>query len=140
LRVRHGDFPFPSSRKVFPVDTGGMTANPPSVDLLSKALEASLTRHQAISQNLANVNTPGYRAVEVQFEQQLADALKLGLPYDQVQPQVKPSAGLMARADGNNVDIDREIGQLGKNTVMYQTLTQVLASQLGMLRSAITGR
>jgi flagellar basal body rod protein FlgB len=48
--------------------------------------------------------------------------------------------GLPVRADGNNVDIDKEIGQLGKNETLQQTIIHVLARKLAMMESAITGR
>ena len=47
---------------------------------------------------------------------------------------------LQSRQDGNNVDIDMELAKLTKNALKYQTFTQLLASKLGMYRSAISGR
>jgi flagellar basal-body rod protein FlgB len=44
------------------------------------------------------------------------------------------------RADGNTVDIDVEMGQLTKNALLYQAASTILASRLGTLRSAISGR
>jgi len=118
-----------------------MSAPISQFELVAKALEAAALRHQVISNNIANVNTPGYQALEVSFEEQLSRAMMLELEtLDQLSPEVRRAEGLAMRNDGNNVDIDREIGKLGKNSVTYQTLVQVLASQMGMLRSAISGR
>ncbi len=111
-------------------------------DLLNKLLDASELRHRVISQNVANVNTPGYHRLAVSFEEELADRLRSAgdVNIDGMTPSVYEEQGLIVRADGNNVDIDKEMGQLNKNALLYQTYAQVLASRLSMMRSAITGR
>ena len=53
-------------------------------------------------------------------------------------PRAARKSGL--HADGNNVDIDLEMGRLQKNTLLYRVYTQILAVQLGQMRSAIGGR
>ncbi len=110
-------------------------------DLLSQLLRASEVRHQVISQNLANVNTASYKRKTVHFEDQLAQQLQRGstLSAASIQPEIVTERGLPERADGNNVDIDMEIGELQRNGLLYQTYTQVLASQFGAMRRAISG-
>ena len=54
-------------------------------------------------------------------------------------PEVVATPGLTARADGNNVDIDREIGQLNKNAMLQQTYVQLLSTYLEQMRLAIQG-
>lgn len=119
-----------------------MSVTPSQIDLLSQLLDSAQLRNRVISQNVANVNTPGYRALDVSFEEQLAKTLSsLGdAKALDTQPQVHEVSGLRVRADGNNVDIDREMGQLSKNTLFYQTYSQILASKLSTMRSAITGQ
>ena len=55
-------------------------------------------------------------------------------------PQVAPGSGGTVRADGNNVDIDMEIGRLQKNSMLFELYAQVLSVQLAQYRSAIQGR
>ncbi|MGB6044913.1 MAG: flagellar basal body rod protein FlgB [Pirellulales bacterium] len=119
-----------------------MSVIPSQFGILSKLLDASALRHRAVSQNLANVNTPGYRRLEVSFEEELASQMSGSSAVDvsRLNPEMIESAGLPVRADGNNVDIDVEMGQMNKNALLYQTYTQVLASKIGTMRSAITGR
>jgi len=119
-----------------------MSVTPSQFGVLSKMLDAAALRHRAVSQNLANVNTPGYRRLEVSFEEQLASQMSGGSKVDinGLKPQLVESEGLPTRADGNNVDIDVEMGQMNKNALLYQTYTQVLASKIATMRSAITGR
>ena len=118
-----------------------MSVNPSQVDLISRLINATTVRQRVISQNVANVNTPGYRRQEVNFEDRLRDALK---HHDvegamEVEPEMRQTAGLAERSDGNNVDIDMEMGQLTKNSILFETYSQILATKLGMLRSAISG-
>jgi len=113
-------------------------------DLLGRLIDATEVRHRVISNNLANVNTPNYQRMDIEFEQQLAK--ELARPSDprghtsiRAQPELILTPGLTARADGNNVDIDREIGQLNKNAMMQQTYVQLLSTYLEQMKLAIQG-
>lgn len=133
-----------------------------SIDLLERALAAASLRHAAISQNIANVNTPGYQAHTVAFEQHLQQALaasrgeKVPLalarthaghlaPFgaapnrpDQVQPVVRRDTEHVARHDGNNVDIESEMAALAANQIWYQGLVRLISDQFSRYRLAIT--
>src|SRR5262245_59133023 len=112
------------------------------VDLLARLLDVSGLRHTLIAQNVANVNTPGYRQRAVEFEEALGRALTSGqrAPALAIEPKVVEPQGLQERGDGNNVDIDVEMGQLSKNTILYRVYGQLLSGKLAMMRSAVTGR
>lgn len=119
-----------------------MSVIPAQLDMLNGLLHVSEARHRVISQNIANVNTPRYRRLDVSFEEAVRGILaaeSAGV-VPGIEPEVREVEGLAARADGNNVDIDQEMAALSKNSLLYQTITQVLASRLGTMRSAITGR
>ncbi len=109
------------------------------LDLMSRMLDAAELQHRVISHNIANVNTPGYHRREVSFDNVLK-SLKSGPPGQAEQTSsllIQEQTGLPERADGNNVDIDREVGALQKNALAYQTYSQLMASQLQMMRRAI---
>lgn len=109
--------------------------------MLRKSLEIAALRHRVASQNLANVNTPGYQAQEVTFEEPLQRQLDSGhVDWKVLAPEIQDNASFPARFDGNNIDLDREITELNKNATLYETYTQLLATKLAMMRSAITGR
>jgi len=112
------------------------------VDLLAKMLDVSDLRHKVLAQNVANVNTPGYRKLDVAFEDAFVRALSSGRDgiAMQVRPQVVEGKGGVERTDGNNLDIDGEMGGLAKNTTLYKAYAQILAVQLAMMRSAIMGQ
>ncbi len=109
--------------------------------LLSRLLDVASLRHQVLAQNIANVNTPGYHRQEVTFEsafqrflQQGKESRALGLA-----PRVVQAAAGRERVDGNNVDIDTEMGRLSKNALLYNVYSQILAANIASMRSAITG-
>ncbi|QDU40256.1 Flagellar basal body rod protein FlgB [Maioricimonas rarisocia] len=104
-------------------------------------MDVAQLRHRVISHNLANVNTPGYRRLDVEFEGELARQLARSSDGDiqSVQPQVVAEEGLQERADGNNVDVDREMGQLNKNATLFQTYSQLLATHFSSMRRAMEG-
>ncbi len=111
------------------------------IGVLAKLLDVSHLRHEVIAQNVANVNTPGYHRQEVQFEDAFARALEGANRSSAcaVQPQIVTPAGSPERLDGNNVDIDVEMGQLTKNSLLYKVYAQILAVQLAQWRSAVSG-
>lgn len=92
--------------------------------------------------NVANVNTPGYHQLDLTFEDAFARAASGGDPAAllRVRPAVVENATGPERADGNNVDIDNELGRLEKNTLLYRTFAQLLASHVATARSAIAGQ
>jgi flagellar basal-body rod protein FlgB len=121
-------------------DTTGMEVH--TNQLLSRLLDVASLRHRVIAQNVANVNTPGYHQLDVQFEDAFTQALSAGdsTAALHVRPQVVENSTAPERADGNNVDIDVEIARLNKNTLLYRTFAQIIASHVATQRSAITGQ
>ncbi|MBL8819064.1 MAG: hypothetical protein JNL58_23750 [Planctomyces sp.] len=112
----------------------------PHLELLGRLINASEERQKVISQNVANVNTPHYQRLEYNFEQQLARELSKGTEdFSGVSAEVRRTPGLPARADGNNVDIDREIGEMNKNAILQQTYLQLLGHEISQMRLAIEG-
>lgn len=96
------------------------------VAALARVLDHASLRHRAVAHNLANVNTPGYTRREVTFEHEVA--------------RIAEADGGPRRADGNNVSLEREMGDLEKNRLLYTAASQFLAARLAMLRSAVSGQ
>ncbi|WP_066366971.1 flagellar basal body rod protein FlgB [Neobacillus fumarioli] len=127
-----------------------------TINLLQLALDASSLRQQVISNNLANAETPGYKAKQVVFEDILRQKLAGQSNFTGKQtdprhipigsPPAIPSAQIVANNDtvmqnnGNNVDVDQEMTQMGKNALWYYALIEQLNSQFQQLSIAITGR
>lgn len=123
-------------------------------DLLKLAMDGSTLRHTAITNNIANVNTPGYKKLEVSFQKALAEAMDkprlglkrtnpkhLGLPRyleEEGIVQISRNTKTSLRTDGNNVDVDMELAALAENNLYFNSLAQLLSDQLGLLRQSIS--
>ena len=115
-----------------------------SATLLEKMLDVSSIKHKVIANNIANVNTPGYKKMEVSFANQLEKALNESSmnKFDTLQPKIvisKEDSSETVRNDGNNVDMDKEVSSLVKNTLTYSIYTQLLAKKYEGIKSAIEG-
>ena len=122
--------------------------------LLEKSLDASWVRNEVVSENLANVDTPGYKRKVVEFESLLKDALENRLDMKTSHSRhirndaasVINSTGARIkrenkdfnlRLDGNNVDIDNEMSALAKNTIKYNTLVQSLNLSMRRIKMSV---
>jgi flagellar basal-body rod protein FlgB len=106
--------------------------------LLSRALDLTAQRQTLVSQNIANIDTPGYHTRDIDFRQELQRAL----PEDDAgatAPFVREVPGLIERPDGNNVSIDRESLLMAQNQLLFQTEAQLLHSEFNRLQLAING-
>jgi len=125
----------------------------PHASILEQSLYAASFRHKVISNNIANVNTPGFKKSEVPFEAQLQQALlgkTLELSQTNAQhfavkgksitpPMAQVLSNYSLRTDGNNVDIDIEMAELAKNNIYYDAVAQQLSRHFSNLKSVING-
>ena len=114
----------------------------PISDGVTAALHAAINgldaRGRAISANVANLETPGYHAAEVDFETSLRAALARG---DGSDVQIETSNSLAAtRINGNNVNIDFELMAAQENGLRQQLTVQALNAKYALLRTAISGQ
>lgn len=98
--------------------------------VIHKALDAALTRNEVIAQNIANVDTPGYKRRTVSFEEHLRKVMEKKdfnkSDVDKIDIKVTQEyKNLSQRLDGNNVDIEAEMTELAKNSIKYNALTQL---------------
>jgi flagellar basal-body rod protein FlgB len=106
---------------------------------LQRAMAGTSLRGQALAQNMANANTPGYKRVDVDFHASLAKALGAGDPRSAALSIQRDSTATV-RADGNSVDVDLEIASLQENSLENQALTSIARARIQMLKTAITGQ
>lgn len=120
------------------------------INVLDKAADASWKRNEVISNNIANVDTPGYKRKDVQFETYLHSAL-LGdnsldsrvanADLDTLEAtQYTDNAGLSYRLDGNNVDIDTESANLAQNQIKYYTLIDSMSQEFSRLKAVLQAK
>jgi flagellar basal-body rod protein FlgB len=114
---------------------------PGITDNTSQALLASIrgldARAAAIKDNIANVETPGYQAKVVNFEDSLSDALANG-NVDGAKSSTSSSTA-PTRLNGNNVAIDSEMTSLTETELRHQLSISALNAKYRLLRTAITG-
>jgi flagellar basal-body rod protein FlgB len=105
---------------------------------LERALAGSSLQQQAIAQNIANVNTPGYRRQAVDFQSALHAAWDQGAAkVEQVTPAAEVDPSTVMRADGSSVDIDTEAAAQAKNGLQYEAISSVMKTRIAILKSAI---
>jgi flagellar basal-body rod protein FlgB len=117
-----------------------------STGALESGLNAAWFRGETIQNNIANIDTPGYKAYRVSFEDMLQEAIgsQSVSVLDQrgalsITPQISQNEGISMRIDGNNVDIEQETGELARNTIWYDTMVTKINQEFDRLRLAITG-
>ena len=127
------------------------TMNDLSYQRIKEGLDASSMRQRTISSNLANVNTPLYKANKVEFEAELRKALNKdavnmkstheghlgGSMTTSVMPKTVRTEGTSMNENGNNVDIDNEMVELASNEIYYSALIAQLNQKLGNMNYVI---
>ena len=121
-----------------------------TIQLLTKATHFTNLRHNVIASNIANVDTPGYKAMELKFEhlleQALADISNEGGENDnqpraagfrKAEPVPVLDTTQQPRLDGNTVNPDQQLAKLAENTIMHHTFVQLLNMRFKMLQTAI---
>ena len=108
----------------------------PSMQRLEHYLDLVTFRHEIVSSNLANVDTPGYRTQDINFEQEMRRA-DVRQADDPVSPHVRSVKGLIERPDGNNVSLDRETLALAQVQLEYRAGVELLRNEIHLVQSAI---
>ena len=127
-------------------------------DKTTRALAASLKfrqmRQELIASNIANAETPGYKAKKIDFEEALARALDTdeqqtlkttdskhfnvgGGGFKNLEPEIYEESGGIVSPDGNTVDRDQEMADMAENKIMYDASVQLLNKKLGLMKYAV---
>lgn len=119
--------------------------NQPNYVATKRMMDATALRHEAIASNIANIETPNYKRIDVatNFQTELRQALASqdSSRISAVQPQiVRDVAAVSHRRDGNNVQLETELMNLNQNTVAHTLETHLVTGSLLRMRLAITGR
>ncbi len=108
-------------------------------DYLIAGLKAASLRGAVIANNVANLETPGYRRRDVEFETMLADAISKGNGTDitDIEPRIFRPLNTQVNSNGNDVNIEMEVGQMIKNSARYKTYMRLLAKLYSQMQLAI---
>ena len=127
-----------------------------TVSVLEKALDLRSKKHNVIASNIANMDTPDYKAFDLVIEKELQKTTGEGNSIslnktDRAHIQSRRSKaggvsvvidntqGLSLRGDGNTVDIDKQMGNMAENTLMYKAAAQMIQRKFQGLKSVIQG-
>ncbi|MBS4536059.1 flagellar basal body rod protein FlgB [Clostridium sp. D2Q-14] len=124
-----------------------------NIDFMGRALDGLWERNEAINNNISNVNTPGYKKTKVLFEDNLKTELEINnkLKVNTTDPkhievigqnkngdiQVVKDESYSTKKDGNNVNIDVEMAELAKNSMMYNGVIRQVSGEFKKLKSII---
>lgn len=125
-----------------------------NIDIMSKGLDVAWLRNDVISNNIANVNTPGYKASRVIFEDLLEETsqkqtinMKKTHPthigklsqtdISSKNPKIIRDDSKSLRNDKNNVDIDKEMAELTKNNIRFNYISEQISRDFNKIRNTI---
>ena len=127
-----------------------------TISLLERSLNMRSLQHRVLSSNIANMDTPNYKAVELAVAEEIngsqdsAPSIQLVQtqrghlplkhdPADHVKLKAAKPPEFSLRGDGNTVDLDRTMGKLAENTLLYKTAAQLISQKFSGLKRAIRG-
>ena len=119
---------------------GGVTSQ-----LVGLALDAALLRHELIANNIANVDTPGFQAKRLSFEEQLSGVITSSRPaasntflQDRIDwvKNVMHNSDTLVITENETVELDREMVHLTENTLRYQALLQAAGKSGEIIKMA----
>ena len=98
------------------------------IDIIEAGLKAESLRQKTIASNVANLQTPGYRRVDIKFEELLAKALDSSEKSDlaEVEAEVYQPMQTTVKSNGNDVSLDAEVGEMVKNSLRHKMYTRLL--------------
>ena len=120
-----------------------------TIQVLTSMLQGTTLRHEVLSRNIANLETPGYRGQDVSFRTALRSAMLEGpgepgqAPPEQgphVRPVIQEEARRSMRQDGNTVDLDRQMVKVAQNAMHHNALIHLMNSRFNLLRLAMRDR
>jgi len=136
------------------VPTNGIFDN--TFSLLERSLDLRSLNHRVLASNIANMDTPNYKAFELVVAEEMQRDPESGAkipfvrthinhlpgktePSNQVRLKTARAPDFSLRGDGNTVDIERTMGKLAENTLLYNSAVQLIAKKFSGLRIAIKG-
>lgn len=114
-----------------------------TTDALAASIRMRQMRHNLTSANIANAETPNYKAKKLEFENALASALEnpAGAPEGlNIQPDIFENPDVAVNNDGNTVDLEKEMSALAENSILYKAALQLINKKMAAMKYAIGDR
>ncbi len=108
-------------------------------DLIEVGIRAENLRQKAIANNIANLETPEYRRIDVRFEELLANAMNSSgsTNLDDIEPEIYRPRQTPVKLNGNDVNLESEVGHMIKNSLRHTALIRFLNKKYKQIESAI---
>ena len=108
-------------------------------DFLDAGIRAETLRQKTIANNIANIETPNYRRMDVKFEEILANSLREdgSADLDDIEPELFSPKNTPVNEKGNDVNMESEVGKMIENSLKYKTYIRVLNKKYQQIASAI---
>ena len=129
-----------------------------TLSFLEKSLDLRVRKQRVLASDIANADTPNYRAFDVMVEDALQKVRRSGTekdlelvttnrrhmsleeaPFPEPVVRALPAKPYSLKTDGNTVDVDREMGSLAKNQIMYNSSVEIINRKLRGLKTVIQG-
>ena len=123
-------------------------------NVLEKSIDGATLRQQVLANNLANIDTPGFKRSDVEFKTALQQSLnRKGIKgsithsdhipvgrksLNNISPTIHRDTRTTMRLDGNNVDIEMESAEMAKNTIYHSAMTQQLINKFNTMKTVIS--
>ncbi len=109
-------------------------------DLIEAGLRAESLRQKAIASNVANIQTPGYRRLDIKFEELLEKALDSSEAVDlnEIEPQLHRPNQTPVKSNGNDVNLETEVGEMVKNTLLHKVYIRLLNKKYSQIELAMS--
>ncbi|MHC4517793.1 MAG: flagellar basal body rod protein FlgB [Planctomycetota bacterium] len=110
------------------------------VDLLEAGMRAERLRQKTIASNIANIETPGYRRLDVKFAELLTKALASpgSAEVGDIEPEICQPQDTPVKANGNDVSLEAEVGDLVNNSLRYTAYTRLMRKKFDQVEAAIS--
>jgi flagellar basal-body rod protein FlgB len=132
-----------------------MKINDKTLQALANSLNFRQMRQEVISSNVANADTPGFKAKRVDFEEALARALnvdgKLSMNtanqkhydvgnggFSNLEPDIYTDPNGIVSENGNTVDVEQEMAKLAENKILYDALVQLVNKKMGLMKYTVS--
>ena len=122
-----------------------------TMKILQKMMDVAAFRQRVLASNIANADTPGYKAKDISFQKELDKALNshplttkggiggLGQVAKMEDYEIYETVTTMPNRDGNTVNLDIEMAKVAENTLLYNAATQLMAKKIRMIKDVIKG-
>ncbi len=109
-----------------------------TMKVLEKMMDVAAFRQKVLASNIANADTPGYKAKDISFQRELNKAVEeaIGKGHDY---EIYETVTTMPNRDGNTVNLDIEMAKVAENTLIYNAATQLMTKKMRMIKDVIKG-